>query len=126
MGAEILEFHFTDSREGKTFRDHKVSLTPDEIGKLVDELKEIYELQGNPIKSPTLIEIDNGHVQSFRRSVYPAIDLKAGDVLTAQNLVVLRPCSGIDARDFNDLLGKKLKVSVAKHQKLSWDDIASD
>ena len=27
MGAQILEFHFTDSREGKEFRDHKVSLT---------------------------------------------------------------------------------------------------
>lgn len=126
MGAEILEFHFTDSREGKTFRDHKVSLTPDEIAILVGELKEIYELQGNPVKSPTSIEIDNGHVQSFRRSVYPAMDLKAGDVLTAENLEVLRPCSGIDARDFNDLLGKKLKVPVVKHQKLSWDNIASD
>ncbi len=31
MGAEILEFHFTDDRSGKSFRDHKVSLTKDEV-----------------------------------------------------------------------------------------------
>ena len=31
MGANVLEFHFTDSRKGKKFRDHQVSLTCDEV-----------------------------------------------------------------------------------------------
>ena len=26
LGAQILEFHFTDTRKNQTFRDHKVSL----------------------------------------------------------------------------------------------------
>ena len=38
MGAEVLEFHFTDTREGKEFRDHKVSLVPSEVKLLIDEI----------------------------------------------------------------------------------------
>ena len=43
MGAQILEFHFTDSREGKSFRDHKVSLTQAEVLELIEAIKVIYE-----------------------------------------------------------------------------------
>ena len=36
-GAKILEFHFTDSREDKYFRDHKVSLTKSEVLELIQK-----------------------------------------------------------------------------------------
>ncbi|GIR58308.1 MAG: hypothetical protein CM15mP65_08890 [Crocinitomicaceae bacterium] len=51
MGAEILEFHFTDAREGKSFRDHKVSLTPHEVKELIDEMKLIDCLKGEQLKN---------------------------------------------------------------------------
>ena len=57
MGAEILEFHFTDAREGKSFRDHKVSLTPNEVNELIDEIKLINSLKGEQLKK-TQIELD--------------------------------------------------------------------
>ena len=71
MGAEILEFHFTDAREGKSFRDHKVSLTPNEVNELIDEIKLINSLKGEQLKKPTQIELVNAHEVSFRRAVYP-------------------------------------------------------
>lgn len=120
MGAEVLEFHFTDNREGKVFRDHKVSLTPDEIKELISEISLIKDFQGDAAKKPVAIEIENGHVESFRRAVYPAADLKKGDVLTKENLTVLRPNHGIDARDYYKLLGKSVNVDIQKHQKLDW------
>ncbi|UGS20603.1 N-acetylneuraminate synthase family protein [Flavobacterium cyclinae] len=121
IGAEILEFHFTDSREGKQFRDHKVSLTPSEINELIQEIQLINELKGNSVKKPVTIEIENGHVESFRRAVYPSKDIKAGEVLTENNLTVLRPNHGIDARDFDKLIGKTIIKDVIKHQKLNWN-----
>lgn len=123
MGAEILEFHFTDSREGKVFRDHKVSLTPSEIQLLIEEISLIKILQGNPAKEPTAIEIENGHVESFRRAVYPSRDIKAGEVLTEENLTVLRPNHGIDARYFESLIGKRITRSYKRHEKLNATDI---
>jgi N,N'-diacetyllegionaminate synthase len=122
MGAEILEFHFTDTREGKVFRDHKVSLTPSEINELVDEIKLIYALQGNALKQPVPIELENKHDVTFRRAVYPSRDIKAGEVFTEQNLTVLRPNHGIDARDYEKLIGKRVKNNLVKHQKLDWSD----
>jgi len=49
MGAEILEFHFTDSRENKEFRDHKVSLTRDEVLELIQKIKQIQSLKKKKI-----------------------------------------------------------------------------
>jgi len=121
MGAEVLEFHFTDEREGKSFRDHKVSLMPEEVKALIQEIKLIQNLQGEALKRPTQIELENGHELSFRRAVYPTADLKAGTVLKEENLTVLRPNHGIDARDYDKVLGRTLKVDVRQHQKLTWE-----
>lgn len=122
MGAEVLEFHFTDDREGKVFRDHKVSLTPDEIRDLITEIGLIKQIQGDPVKKPVAIELEHQHEVSFRRAVYPLTDIKAGDIITEQNLTVLRPNHGIDARDYDKLLGKKAKHDLKMHQKLDWTD----
>ena len=120
MGAEVLEFHFTDDRSGKQFRDHKVSLTPEEISELIHEIELIRAYQGSEIKQAVQIELDHGHEISFRRAVYPSRDIKAGEVLSEENLTVLRPLHGIDAREYDQLIGKKLKTDVKKHQKLEW------
>ena len=123
MGADILEFHFTDSRENKEFRDHKVSLTKYEVQDLINEIKLIGQLKGKGTKRPLPIELSNEHVTSFRRAVYPSKDIEAGEVFSEENLTVLRPNHGIDARSFAEVLGKKAKKPLIKGQKLNWDDL---
>jgi len=120
MGAEILEFHFTDTREGKSFRDHKVSLTSIEVQNLRKKVDEIKKLQGNPEKKPVPIEIENGHEISFRRAVYPSRDILKDEILDETNLTVLRPLAGIDAREYDNLIGSRLLFDIKKHQKLDW------
>ena len=121
MGAQILEFHFTDTREGKEFRDHKVSLTPTEVNALISEIKKINTLKGQAEKQPLEIEIENEHHISFRRAVYPKIDLKKGTVLTEENLITLRPLQGIDAREYYAVLGKTITKDFKAHEKLNWE-----
>jgi N,N'-diacetyllegionaminate synthase len=124
LGAEIFEFHFTDTREGKHFRDHKVSLTPTEVKGFQEELILVKQLLGSPEKKPLPVEIENGHDISFRRSVYPARDLPAGTKLSESDLICLRPNHGIDARDFDKMIGKITKVDLKTHQKIEWDYLA--
>jgi N-acetylneuraminate synthase/N,N'-diacetyllegionaminate synthase len=88
---------------------------------LIGEIELIREYQGSPVKKPTQIELDNGHELSFRRAVYPRQKLAAGTIITHDMLTVLRPNHGIDARMFDQVIGKKLKVDVKEHQKLEWD-----
>lgn len=123
MCADVLEFHFTDTREGKTFRDHAISLTPDEVHTLVDNLHINLALLGDATKVPLPIEMDNGHLESFRRAIYPSRDIEAGEVLGAHNLTVLRPNKGIDARFFEELMGKKAMKPFKKHEAFQWEHI---
>jgi len=98
MGAEVLEFHFTDSREGKSFRDHKVSLTQQEVQELCGQLARIAAMKGDGVKRPLDCEVSTGHVTSFRRAVYSNQLCEADDELQASALVQLRPNHGLDAR----------------------------
>ncbi len=124
MGAEILEFHFTDTREGQTFRDHKVSLTLAETKALQTEIRLIREFQGDGIKKP--LDCERDHRVSFRRAIYPAMDIPAGTQLTAEHLIYLRPNHGIDARDYQKTLGKYTKIDLKAHQKLEWHFLSED
>ena len=117
-GAKILEFHFTDSREDKSFRDHKVSLTKSEVLELIQKIKDIKSLEGDPVKKPLPVEGD--HIKTFRRALYPKKDLPEGTILKGSDLIALRPNSGIDARDYQKIIGKKLLKGVQKHEKLDY------
>lgn len=123
MGAEILEFHFTDEREGKSFRDHKVSLTRDEVLELSKSIVNIKKIQGSYVKEPTKSEKETLHTNSFRRAVYPNKDLFAGQIIKASDLICLRPNDGIGAEYYYEIIGKTLKKDVPHHSPLNWEDL---
>lgn len=112
MGADVLEFHFTDSREGKEFRDHKVSLVESEVRALREDLIKISELRGSHVKIPQESELSEKHEISFRRGVYLNRDAEAGEVVREADLAVLRPTHGTDARDASEVVGRRLLKDV--------------
>lgn len=123
MGAQVLEFHFTDCKEGRAFRDHQLSLDAGDLGSLIVALDHINVLKGGDEKVPQPIEVENGHVESFRRAVYPSRAIEPGEILTEQNLCVLRPNHGIDARDYFLLMGRRARRRLSRHERLGWEDI---
>ena len=60
----------------------------------------------------------------FRRSLYIAEDMKAGDVLTPKNLRSVRPGMGLPPKYLDKLLGKKVNRNVPKGSPVSFDIIA--
>tara|TARA_B110000858_G_scaffold46598_1_gene53679 strand:- start:1147 stop:2784 length:1638 start_codon:yes stop_codon:yes gene_type:complete len=105
MGADALEFHFTDTRDGKSFRDHEVSLDKKEVVSLKEKIKNLKIFQGSGIKLPQPSEINSGHEISFRRGVYLCNKVKKGEIIQDKDLIFLRPAHGIDARDYKSLVG---------------------
>lgn len=118
LGAQILEFHFTDTRKNKTFRDHKVSLNFNETKELIKDLKRIKNLLGTNIKKPTASEIKSKHLISFRRGIYLNKNLERGTKIKESDLVCLRPNIGVDARDYKKIVGRKVKRNIKKLEKL--------
>ncbi|WYX22235.1 SAF domain-containing protein [Achromobacter xylosoxidans] len=60
----------------------------------------------------------------FRRSLYIAKDMRAGEVLTSENLRVVRPGMGLHPRYYEDLLGRKVRQDLKMGTAVSWDLIA--
>lgn len=118
MGAEVLEFHFTDMAHGRTFRDHEVSLTAEQVGALKIKLREISALRGSHIKEPQASELSEGHVVSFRRGVYPNRDLTAGEIISERDLILLRPSLGTDPREFDEVVGSVALRDIKRHSAL--------
>jgi N-acetylneuraminate synthase/N,N'-diacetyllegionaminate synthase len=121
MGAEALEFHFTDSRDGKTFRDHKVSLTKDEVHELRGDLKQIATLRGEHTKRAQSSELENNHDISFRRAAYLCRDIPSGEAISPKDIVCLRPCHGLDARDYELLRNAKALRPLKAHHAIDVD-----
>ncbi|MFC3150307.1 N-acetylneuraminate synthase family protein [Litoribrevibacter euphylliae] len=119
-GAEILEFHFTDCKHDRDFRDHQVSLTLSDVEALVKNVIEIKSLQGVKEKQPAICEVVNGHVTSFRKGVFLNKDLKSGETIKYEDLITLRPCEGISALDSDKVVGLKLKADISAYCKLEW------
>lgn len=119
LGAETLEFHFTmEKLRNNKFRDHKVSLTKDDVSELVKRLNTVDMLLGDPVKRPTKIEIDNDHLVSFRRAVYFNRNMKKGEVVREIDLVFLRPCIGVPAIEYVKVVGKICLTHVAAFEPL--------
>jgi N,N'-diacetyllegionaminate synthase len=123
LGAEIIEKHFTDVREGKQFRDHLVSTTKAELQQFLTDIEKIGVLKGTSTKAPTEAEISAGHLVSFRRSVYAAKNIMAGDVLTEENLTVLRPQVGIPASEYDSLLGLQAKHNISEDEPIQRENL---
>lgn len=107
LGASALEFHFTDNREGKTFRDHQVSLTKKEVDDLCKKILRNNVLKGSANKEPQSSEIASNHIETFRRGVYLKKKMNANTVISEDDIVMLRPNLGTDARDFSEVVGSR-------------------
>lgn len=118
LGARVLEFHFTDRREGRTFRDHQVSLTSPEVGELRSWCDAVSATLGDKDKGPTEGELRAGHRVSFRRGLYPAHDFPAGHRITSSDIVALRPAVGLSAEEFDFVVGATLAVDVRQGEPL--------
>ncbi|MEW6055170.1 MAG: pseudaminic acid synthase [Bdellovibrionota bacterium] len=117
FGATVIEKHFTLSRtEGGV--DSAFSLEPHEMKSLVIESERAWQAIGSVSYGPT--EKERPSLQ-YRRSIYIAEDLRAGDVLNAKNLRIIRPGLGLAPKHYQELLGKALKRDASKGTPMSWD-----
>lgn len=120
LGATVVEKHFT-LRRADGGVDSAFSLEPEELKSLVVETRRAWEALGKVTYGPTEAERKS---LVFRRSLYIAKDMRAGEVLTSENLRVVRPGMGLHPRYYEDLLGRKVRQDLKMGTAVSWDLIA--
>ncbi|WP_410981716.1 pseudaminic acid synthase [Bacillus cereus] len=117
LGAAVIEKHFTLSRADGGV-DSAFSIEADELKSLVIETERAWKALGKIYYGPTDMEKSS---LKFRRSLYVAQDMKAGDLLTVENIKAIRPGYGLAPKYLPILLGKKVKKDVVKGTPVSWD-----
>ena len=116
-GAIIIEKHFTLSREDGGV-DSAFSLEPDEFESLVIETEIAWHSLGSIVYGGSE---DEQKSKVFRRSLYIAEDMMAGEVFTKTNLRIIRPGGGLPPKYFDQFVGKKIKKSAFTGQPVTWD-----
>ena len=116
-GATVIEKHFT-LRRADGGVDSAFSLEPEELKMLVVETERAWQSLGGVFYGPT--EAEKASLQ-FRRSLYIAEDIKAGDELTPKNLRVVRPGLGLPPKYYDVLLGRKVNQDLKRGSAMKWE-----
>lgn len=117
LGATVVEKHFTLARADGGV-DSTFSLEPAELASLVIETERAWQALGKVQFGPTEREKKS---TMFRRSLYVAEDMKAGDQLTPQNLRAVRPGFGLPPKYYDVLLGRRVSHDVKRGTPASWE-----
>lgn len=117
LGATVIEKHFVLDRNGGEV-DAEFSLEPHELKMLVEETARAHDALGSVYYGCTEKEIAS---RVHRRSLYIAKDMRAGEVLTQDNLCSVRPGLGLAPKYLPVLLGRTLTKDVVRGTAMSWD-----
>lgn len=121
LGAVVIEKHFTLDRS-LPGPDHAASLEPDELREMVTAIRHVEAALGSGIKAPALCELPN--ISVARKSVVAARSLSTGHKLSADDLDIKRPGTGLAPKLLPALIGRTLRATVEKDAVIKWDDLA--
>ena len=120
-GACIIEKHITLARaDGGP--DASFSLEPDEFKQLVDDCRMAHAALGPAATDRKSV---GGANAQFRRSLYVVADVKAGEILTEEQVRSIRPGNGLAPKHLDDILGKPAARDLQRGEPFAWEMIKS-
>lgn len=119
-GAQLIEKHITLDRT-MVGPDHAASLEPDELKAMVDEIRRAELIRGDGVKAPRPVEMEARSL--VRKGLKFLRDLPRGHVVTADDMVPLRPETGLPPARFKGLIGKTLTRDVVAFSPVEDTDI---
>ncbi len=121
-GACVIEKHFTDDRQ-RIGPDHPYAMNPTDFRDMVNSVKILEKALGSPHKRVTDEETETVVLQ--RRCLRAARPISAGEVITEDDIIPLRPApvEALTPECIDLVIGRKAKVDIEEGDYLSWDKI---
>jgi len=104
LGAKVIEKHFTLDKK-MPGPDHKASLEPNEMKKMIRSIRQVEQALGNGEKIAMPAELKNRDIA--RKSLVAAKIICQGEAFTPDNLTIKRPGSGLSPMKYWETIGKK-------------------
>ena len=118
IGACLIEKHFTLDKNMEGW-DHKVSATKDELALIINGSKRINDALGSYRVTATE---SKEKIAEFRRSIVITRNMKAGDVLTLEDIDYKRPGTGISPELTDFIVGMAINKDLASDYILTQAD----
>ncbi|MGA1870271.1 MAG: N-acetylneuraminate synthase [bacterium] len=123
LGACIYEVHYTLDRT-LPGPDQKSSVEPQELQRIIDDIRFTEKLLGSGIKDVTPSEMETR--QKLRKSIVATKNIIAGEKITMDKLGIKRPGTGLSPHYLYSLLGKIAKNNIKKDSLISFQDIVEE
>lgn len=121
LGAKIIEKHFTLDRN-LPGPDHRASLEPKELKTMVKCIRNTeLAFSGSGEKVPS--ESEKKNIKVVRKSLYLKKDKNKGDQISPEDLITLRPGTGISPMKLNEVIGKQLTRDLSANTPLNYQDL---
>lgn len=115
-GAEWFEKHFTADRTQEGF-DHAYAMEEEGMTQYVKDLRDAEKALQIPEQK--ISDAERYTRKRARRSLYAARDIKAGSILSDEDVLIVRPEGIMDADQIDLLIGQKLKTDLKQYQAFS-------
>lgn len=119
-GAEVIEKHFTLDKS-LPGNDHYHAGDPYDFKKAVENFDLICKITGSPVK--TVLPCEMIPRREARRSLVLTRDMKAGDIITVDDIISKRPGTGISPKFSQIVIGRTVKFNLPEDTVLTWDMI---
>ncbi len=118
LGAEVIEKHFTLDKT-LVGNDHYHAGEPEDFKKAISNFKWIDTVLGSGKK--TVLECERVSRREARRSLVLTRDMKAGEVITKEDLMPKRPGTGISPIYTDIVVGRNIVRDAKEDTILTWD-----
>lgn len=122
LGAVVIERHITLDREMEG-PDHAASLEPEEFKALVSGIREIEAARGEKLAERMLSQGELINRENLAKSLVAARDLMPGTVISESDIAVKSPGQGLSPLKMPELLGRKLKRTMAADDYFFQSDL---
>jgi len=119
LGATVVEKHFTLNRAWKG-TDHKFSLEPTGLYKLIRDLRRVDDALGDGKK--VIQKFEREARKKMGKSLYAARTLNVGTVLSAEDVAIKSPDGGIPPYKINEIIGKTLTSGIPEDKPLAMEN----
>jgi sialic acid synthase SpsE len=123
LGASIYERHLTLASNPAS-ADRAVSSTPDELAAAIGQSRRAWAALGSGRKA--CLEAEAANAVASRRSLCAARPLAAGTVLMPDDLIALRPATGVPAASLPIMIGQRLTRALGKGEILGSDPFSTE
>ena len=121
LGATVIEKHFTLSRR-MYGSDAKHSLEPAEMTDLVQGIRAIETMLANQVDKDDITPFI-AMKETFEKSVVSLVDIPEGAVITSAMIGTKKPGTGIPARNYHKIVGKRSSRHIPADSLLHEDDV---